>query len=407
MKNQTIPNLLKFGKALLYTLFLAVVFSAAFTLPSLGTSEYSTPFAYVPEFFAFIFLVQVVLGPIIGRATQGSFKDDSLVINDTTYAGTFAPYFILPALFGMDSYNKGLLYIKDGIKKKHTIGKMNFSKPLQPRVATPTSSGGDISIDGNVLEPQDLMVYQEFNPRDLEVHWTAEELSASLLTRQLPPSVENYVSMLIVGRAFEQVEIGTWMGSTNYQNNVNVPASDPRYQLQFFDGFLKKMISDSSVYKASGAVALTASNIGAAMLDLYQRTAINNKALLTKANKYERLKFVVSINTGLIWEEFLTTQPYKNNDTTERGINKYKGFEIVPVAGMPDDTILFGELTADTEGNCWVGMNSILDENFQLSRLYANSELFFFKMLAKFDVNYGFADKIFLYTTLTANDFIA
>lgn len=332
---------------------------------------------------------------------------DSLVISDTTYAGTFAPYFILPATFAMDSVNKGALFVQDGIKKQHTIGRIDFTNPWQPRVATPTTAIGDITVDGRLLQPQDQMLFQPFNPRDLESHWEAEKLSPTLLARELPQTIENYITALIVKRALEQVENEIWMGSTNYQNNEFVPTTDARYQLQFFDGFMKKFIADSAVYQTSSPVTLTSSNIGDALLDLYTAAAANNKGLIANAARYERMKFCVSINTSLIYEDFLTTQPYKNNDTTERGINKYKGYEVLALAGMPDNTIVFTEALAATDGNLWFGMNSILDENFQLARLTPASELFFVKMLMKLDVQYGFANKVFMYTTLVAGDFIA
>lgn len=400
-----IPSILAFAQSLIMVALLSFTIGFVINLDKPGYSA----IVHDTQIGFFVTLsLQILFGVMkIKLAPKGALRADSLVVNDTTYAGTFAPYFILPALFGMDTYEKGMVYFKDGIKKQHTIGKLDFSKPLQPRQATPTDNGGDITVDGNVLNPQDVMVYQRFNPRDLEAHWTAEDLSAELLTRQLPPTVENHVSLLIVGRAFEQYEIGIWMGSKNYANNVNVPASDPRYQLQFFNGFMQRFVNDSAIYKTAAPVALTAANIGAALLDLYTGAAANNKALLTNAKKYQRMKFMVSINTALIYEDFLTTQPFKNNDTTEKGIMKYKGFEVVPLAGMPDNTIVFTEALAAVDGNLWLGMNSILDENFQLARWLPDSELFFFKMLMKMDVNYGFSNKIFLYTTLVANDFIA
>src|ERR1700752_205004 len=254
---------------------------------------------------------------------------DSLVVNDTTYAGTFAPYYILPATFGMDTVGKGCINVQDGIKKKTTIGTLDFTRPWQPRVANPVKSGGNIVVGSRTLNPQDMMLYQEFNPRDLESHWEAERLSPTLLARELPQTIENFITSLIIRRAMEQNENQIWMGSTNYQDNAFVPDTDARFQLQFYDGLLKQMIADASVYQTTSSVALTSSNIGAKLQDLYQAAATNNKALLANSNKYSRMKFLVSVNTDLIYEEYLTTQPYKNNNTTDAGIRKYKGFEIV------------------------------------------------------------------------------
>lgn len=333
----------------------------------------------------------------------------ALVINDTAYAGTFASYFWLPATFGMDTVQKGVVYVQDGIKKAHTIGRIDFSNPLQKRAATPTSSG-TFTIDGRVLTPQDMMLYTEFNPRDFEQHWLAEQLSPTLLARELPVTAENYMMQMALNRTFEQVENGIWMGSTAY---TAPPGSAGNGQLVFFDGFLKKMVSDAAVLKVASPNPLTAGvtggglyNIVDAMNALITLAAVNKKALLSNGNRYNRLKFLMSINSEQIYQTFLTTTlTFKGINTTDRGINKFKGYDIVPIAGFPDDTILFAEATDTTDSNLYVGMNSMEDNNLQLQKLQANSEIFFMKGLMKYDVQYGFSEQAFLFTTLTASSF--
>jgi len=333
----------------------------------------------------------------------------ALVINDTTYAGTFASYFWLPATFGMDTIQKGCVYVQDGIKKKHTIGRVDFANPLQARTATPTTSG-TFTVDGRSLEPQDLMVYTEFNPRDYEQHWLAEELSPTLLARELPVTAENYMMQIGLERAFEQVELGLWMGSLDY---TAIPGSTGNGQICFFDGFMKKLLADTAVKQVPSPLPLTAAvssvsvyNIVDAFNALLQLCATNKKALLSRPTRYKRLKFFVSINTEQIYQTFITTtQTFKGVNTTEQGINKFKGYEIVPLAGLPDDTIIFCEGLDDVSSNLYVGMNSTEDNNLQLMRLQNNSELFFLKGLMKFDVQYGFSEQVFVYTTLTSASF--
>lgn len=335
----------------------------------------------------------------------------SLIINDTQYAGTFASYFWLPATFGMDTVRKGAVYVQDGIKKQHTIGRVDFSNPLQPRQATPTSKGS-WTIDGRTLVPKDVMLYSEFNPRDFEAHWLAEQLSPTLLARELPVTAENYMLQMALNRMMEQFENGIWMASTDYAGGA-VPEDDPRYQLQFWDGFLKKMVNDTNVQKVANPGTLVAGTAGAGQVNisdafdaLLNKVATTKKALLSNAKRYERLKFFVSINTEQIYQTFLTTsQTFKGVNTTDRGINLYKGYEIVPLAGLPDNTIVFCEGLMDTSSNLYVGMNSTEDNNLQLMRLQNNSELFFIKGLMKYDVEYGFSDQVFLYTTLTPASF--
>lgn len=333
----------------------------------------------------------------------------ALVINDTQYAGTFASYFWLPATFDMDTVQKGVVFVQDGIKKKHTIGRVDFANPLQPRQATPTTSG-TFTVDGRSLQPEDLMVYTEFNPRDYEAHWLAEQLSPTLLARELPVTAENYMMQIGLQRAFEQVELGLWMGSTTY---TATPGSTGNGQICFFDGFLQKMVNDSAVNQVSSPLPLTAAasgggytNIADAFNALLSLVATTVKALLARTKRYERMKFIVSINTEQIYETFLTTTlTFKGVNTTERGINKFKGYDVVALAGMPDNTIVFCEALPDTSSNLYVGMNSAEDNNLQLMRLQANSEMFFLKGLMKFDTQYGFSDQVFLFTTLTSGSF--
>jgi len=333
----------------------------------------------------------------------------ALVISDTSYAGTFASYFWLPATFGMDTLQKGGVYVQDGIKKKHTIGRVDFANPMQPRAATPTSSG-TFTVDGRVLEPQDLMVYVEFNPRDYEQHWLAEQLSPTLLARELPVTAENYMMQIGLERAFEQIELGLWMGSTTYSAT---PGTAGNGQICFFDGFLKKMIADSGVLKvtspypliSTASVGSTSTNILEAMDKLITLCAVNKKALLSRPNRFKRLKFFMSIASEQLYQGASINLTFKGQTTQAGETQPYKGFQVIGLAGLPDNTILFVEGLDDVSSNLYVGMNSTEDNNLQLQRLQNNSELFFLKGLMKFDVQYGFSEQVFLYTTLTSGSF--
>lgn len=332
---------------------------------------------------------------------------NELVISDTSYSGTYASYFWVPATFGLQTIQKGLVYVQDGIKKKHTIDRINFANPLQPRQATPTSAGS-FTIDGRALNPQDMMLYTEFNPRDFEANFLAEQLSRTLLARELPVTAENYMMQMALNRTFEQIETGIWIGSTQYQASGSAPAAPgtANYQLQFFDGFINKMVSDSAVNQISAPVTLTTSNILDKMNACIEKMTQVKKAIVSRANKYERLKFAVSPLTEELYTSALTTGlTFKGNMTNEGGTKPWRGYDVVAVAGMPDNTILFCESIADTSSNLYVGMNSMEDNNLQLMRLQNNSELFFLKGLMKYDVQYGFSDEVVLYTTLTPSDF--
>jgi len=335
----------------------------------------------------------------------------ALVINDTTYAGTVASYFWLPATFGMDTLQKGGVYVQDGIKKQHTISRIDFARPLQKRQATPTGSG-TFTIDGRVLVPQDVMLYTEFNPRDFETQWLAESLSPTLLARELPVTAENYMMQIGLERALEQIENGLWMGSLSYTAD---PGSDGNGQICFFDGFLKKMLADSAVQKVASPLPLvstvsvtsTSTNVLEAMDKLITLCVVNKKALMSRPNRFKRLKFFMSIGTEQLYQAASINLTFKGQLTQSGETQPWKGFQVVALAGIPDNTILFAEGLDDVSSNLYLGMNSTEDNNLQLQRLQNNSELFFLKGLMKYDTQYGFSEEIFLYTTLTSATFTA
>lgn len=337
---------------------------------------------------------------------------EALVINDVSYAGDVAAYMYTRAVVGADTVQKGCAYVKDGIKKKHTIPRIEVSNFIQKRKAVPTSKGA-VTVDGKVLEPKDLMLYFEFNPRDFEAHWYAEQLSPTLLDRELPQTAEAFMMMQAMYRLNEFFEMHTWRGRIDYDpdgNNVNpttkgADAGDADYF--YFDGVIKKLLDDATTILASTPAILVAGTAGAGEENI--GTALNRVyKLVPKALLYrygvKGLKFMVSYGTQQVYEEFLTTTTtFKNNDTTEKSINKYKGYEVVPLAGMPDNTIVVCIANPDITSNIWIGLNSVEDqEALQLAKLQANAELFFVKGLFKMDTQTGFPDQVVLYTSLTA-----
>lgn len=50
----------------------------------------------------------------------------ALLVNDTSYSGTVASKFWLPATYGMDTLVKGAAYVVDGIKKNAYYRKIRF-----------------------------------------------------------------------------------------------------------------------------------------------------------------------------------------------------------------------------------------------------------------------------------------
>jgi hypothetical protein len=336
---------------------------------------------------------------------------EALIINDTTYAGEAASAFITRPVVGADSVQKGCVHVQDGIKKKYTIPRIEVSNFIQRRAATPTSQGA-ITVDGRSLTPQDLMLYIEFNPRDYEQHWYAVQLDPKLLDRDLPPTAEEFTMLQTMKRLNEFFENAYWRSRIAFDPsgaNVNPTtkgqaSTDSVYF--YFDGLITKLLNDSDTVQVASPLILVAGtgdgtheNISAAFERVYQAVP---KALLFKYGN-QGLKFHVSYATQQIYEQDLLLGTYKNQDTTQAGINRYKGYDVVPLAGMTDNTIVATVTNPGIESNLWIGCNSEQDETgLQLARLQANSELFFIKGLFKMDTQIGFPDMAVIYTNITA-----
>lgn len=338
---------------------------------------------------------------------------DALNIIDTSWSGPAASYMITRAVVGADTIQKGCIYVEDGIRKKKTIPRIEVSNFIQKRTPTPTSQGA-VDVDGRVLQPQDLMLYYEFNPRDYESHFYAEMLQPKILGRELPVTAENFMMLQTMKRLNEFFENAIWRSRVEYDptgDNVDPTTKGDTADASnyfYFDGLIKKALDANTgtyptIVMASPAtlVAGTAGageeNIGDALNRCYQSVP---KALLYKYG-IGGLKFLVSYKTQQVYEELLTvTNTFKNNDTTEKGINRYKGYEMVALAGLPDNSIIVCICKPDIDSNLWLGINSTEDNQLQLMRLQNNSELFFVKGLFKMDTQIGFADQLVIYTKL-------
>ncbi len=310
----------------------------------------------------------------------------ALVIQDTTYSGEVASSFIVKAAIGNEIVQGGHVMVKDGIKKKFTIPRMTVSDDfIQDRVPTPVSGNagtgqGTITVDARVLEPNDYMIYQEFNPRDFEDHWEAVNLNPTLIDRRLPVTVESVILQEVMKKHNQ------WLGGAIMRGDTNLTTN-----LKYFNGLITRAIADSDVPKVASPVILTVSNIEA---QLEASLATVPAAVLYDPN----LKVFVSYKTAQLWERAQRAAGFKGIDNTMAGLMRFAGRQMVYLYGMPDNTIFWAKGAPDMTSNLWFGLNSKDDATVQIAKLQANSELYFIKMLCKADTNYGYGAETALYT---------
>jgi hypothetical protein len=364
-----------FPRLILSILLLAVVS----TLISFAFS--GDAFLYAGKIAASLTAVGFVKGLFnMSFKIKGALMSDGFVINDTTYAGEAASQFIVKAITGADTVAGGHVYIKDGIKKQFTIPRWdaNYEDFIQDTQATPVSKGSFV-VDGKALDPANYTIYTEFDPRAFEDQWFATQLNPTLIDRSLPYSAESVTVQEVLKRHAKYFNKSIW-------NNDKTLSTIYKY----YNGFIKNASADGTVNVVGTPLTLTSSNIQGEMLRCYN--------LIPLALRYDpNMKYFCSYATWDLYAQSQINQTYKGIDTTQDGVPKFKGKEVVRIADFPDNRFFIAKGMATPESNLWVGMNSVADEGLQLSKLQANSSLWFIKMLMKVDVQIGWGVEVVLY----------
>lgn len=316
-----------------------------------------------------------------------------ITLSDTTYVGEAAGQLIVRAMTDNVMVQGGHIYVKDAIKKAFTIPRwdITFEDFVQDVKATPTPGAEKETVDAKVLTTSEYMIYHEFNPRDYEDHWFANQLGGStLVDTTLPQNVETVMVNEVLKRNGGFVNKLIWNGSKALTT-----------KMKYIDGLKTKATASSGTVKVGSPLTLSVANIQAQMqrgYDViptalkYQSYANNDGAVNSK------LKFFVSPLTFDLFCQAQIAQTNKGVDFTQTGINKFRGITVVPVPDLPNDYYMIAVGAPDMSSNLWMGMNSTSDEStIQLKQLQANSELWFVKGLAKIDVQIGWNEETVTY----------
>lgn len=308
-------------------------------------------------------------------------------ITDTTYAGEVASQFIVKAITSNETVQGGHIYVKDGIKKTFTIPRFDadYEDLIQDRKATPISKG-TFNVDARALNPEDYMIYVEFNPRDYEDHWYATQLPNALIDASLPATVESVMIQEVIKRHDRYQNKAIWNSKKTLTNIY-----------KYYDGLIKKgqdaSSGDDQTNLVSSPTTLTASNIVAEFDKGF--------ALIPNALKYDaNMKIFVSYKTFDLYMQAQKNQTNKGVDFTQMGIARFNGLEVVKIADFPNDVYMIAKGSASMDSNLWLGMNSTQDATLEIARLQANSELYFVKMLMKVDVQIGYCSEVVLYGSI-------
>jgi hypothetical protein len=170
-----------------------------------------------------------------------------------------------------------------------------------------------------------------------------------------------------------------------------------------FDGFIYKALSDPMVQNIGSWTQPSVTNIVPTLLAMKQQF-MSNTLSMALSYKYGPLglRYFMSYPDQGFYEEYLANQlQFKATDTTQTGINRYKGHDIVPLAGLPEGTIFLTVGRPDIQSNLWIGVNSTDDVQLEMKKTSNPSDMWYVKGIFKVDVNHGFGDQMVLFSNIT------
>ena len=306
---------------------------------------------------------------------------------------------------GNDTFRDGLIHIKSGIQHKYTLPAIKLGDIIQDNVPTPQSSHGAKGANGEneyqfterYLEPSDFMVYLEFNPRDYEKYWKFAQPDGNLVFRELDPKIQATMLRMLMDKKNEYIGNAIWTAAKGGITSAGITAptdsiSIGRGKEKYFDGVMKRIIDNVNATDpetiAGGQCIISGTTelangeaVEAALYAMWKRCP---KQIRKKAS----LSFIIGWDAWDAYDQYVSDKQVKYSENTEVNRYRFKGKKIIPIVGIPEHTITLGEFSTGMNSNLWMGVDYANDADvLKIDRLQSNSELFFFQMRMKMDVN--------------------
>lgn len=298
----------------------------------------------------------------------------------TAYPGEFLDKVLTKATLQNELVQKNLIHVEPNVLKKLYIGELTVGTLLQHRVEQPTSSdaSGDFTYVEKFLEPQDIMAYTEYNPRNFETIWRRWQPNGPMAMETWNAQAQAEFLEVFAKKISEEL-------GNQYINGVRVAGNNAK----LINGIVPRILADKDVKVADVTVSDTT-------------YAKKFKKMLSKLPKALRgksnLKFITSIADCDNYDEELKLNTYKNGDLTIQQTLAYNGIPVVGLAQWPEGLVVLTLADSSLESNLFAAVAWNQDETFIHSdRVSPAGEKFFLKMLMKADTNIAFGDYIVIY----------
>lgn len=320
---------------------------------------------------------------------------------------------------GNDTFKEGLIHIKSGIQYKYTLPAIKLGDVIQDNNPVPTSALGargpqgenEYQLTARHLVPQDFMVYLEFNPRDYEKYWKFAQPEGNLVFRELDPKIQAVMLRLLIEKKNEYIGNAIWTSCKggSAAAGIVVPGGATAIgggKEKYFDGFIKRVIDNANATDAETIAGGQVIISGNTELNTGQEVEDAMYTMWKKCPKQIRKKtelvFLCSWDVWDMYDQYVSNKTVKYAENGDLNRYRFKGKKVIPLVGVPEHTVILGQFSSSMDSNLWMGIDYANDtEVLKIDRLQSNSELFFFQMRMKMDVNIVRPAEIVVHTAYT------
>lgn len=284
------------------------------------------------------------------------------------YTGQAPKGILARALCGNVFVRLNLAHMNEGDRCSYNVYKQDVKNTLRKRTKNPSSTPNATNEFATYTRELCIVeAYEEFDPADYHCHWKALQPEGPFLWEALPREVQEVFEDLFLGSAAEAVEEALTngdavLGVTGLIPQLLSPALTP---LNCVDPTTTQIVNNTAIaFRAHGGgtgdelgVVLTPQNI-------FEKLELLIRSRHNAMRKRPGFKFMVNYKTAdIIMDAQRTVLEFKGVETTEKGILRYGGYEIVVNPSLPNDTIIFASMTGDMKTDA-IQLGTSMSEDF-------------------------------------------
>lgn len=293
----------------------------------------------------------------------------------SNYNGDVLDYIVEEAVVGNEAFDKGSLYVIDGVQNKISVPKMvSSANPINRREAMPTTKSATITWSEATITPVEMQIYvNDINPRIFEAAWREFQPKGALPDKVMDPRVQKVFADVVLRQAKKQI------GKLIFQGDTTLVSTDP---MSFFNGFATLSASSSTNIDVANIGPVNQTNIIAILEAII---AAIPDAL------FDDPDFKIHMSTAAFraYQAADRALLVKGSPTFGAAAEEYGGKKIVYYSQFPTNVIIACVANTGTESNFYGAVDKVNDmDNFKIERLRPEGELFF--LLAKFKMAVGF-----------------